>query len=115
MESWGEVIVGNVSEGRYRIGEVSRMLNLPSYVLRFWEGEFSELRPVKSPSGQRLYTDQDISIIRKIAQLRYQEQMTLPGVKRKMNNHEAVGLSSEVIQSIMKIKNSLLDILAELR
>jgi hypothetical protein len=44
----------------FRIGEVSRLCNLPAYVLRFWETEFPQLKPVKSSTGQRMYRRKDV-------------------------------------------------------
>lgn len=53
----------------YRIGEAARLLKLESYVLRFWETEFAQLRPVRTPKGQRLYSDADLVLLRRIRTL----------------------------------------------
>ncbi len=47
----------------FRIGEVSRLCNLPAYVLRFWETEFPQLKPVKSSTGQRMYRRKDVESV----------------------------------------------------
>jgi len=44
----------------FRIGEVARLCRLPAYVLRFWETEFPQLKPVKSSTGQRMYRRRDV-------------------------------------------------------
>ncbi|MBN1355523.1 MerR family transcriptional regulator [bacterium] len=98
-----------------RIGEVSRILDIPAYVLRYWETEFPELQPTKSASGQRLYSDRDIDMIRQIAQLRYDEKLTLSGTKRKLKNSELPAPSQDLIKSLRNVKNSLQEILADLR
>ena len=47
----------------YRIGEAARELDLQTSVLRFWEGEFPGLQPVRTPKGQRLYTERDMELL----------------------------------------------------
>jgi len=66
----------------YKIGEVSRLTKLPSYVLRFWESEFSFLNPKKSKGNQRLYVQKDIETVLEIKRMLYDEGHTLEGVKR---------------------------------
>ena len=53
----------------YRIGEAARLLKLEGYVLRFWETEFEQLRPLRTPKGQRLYSDADLVVLRRIRTL----------------------------------------------
>jgi DNA-binding transcriptional MerR regulator len=66
----------------YKIGEVSNITKLPAYVLRFWESEFSFLRPKKSRGNQRLYVQRDIETVLEIKRMLYDEGHTLAGVKR---------------------------------
>ncbi len=54
----------------YRIGEVSRLTELKPFVLRYWETEFPMLEPVKSPSGHRVYRQEDVDMVFKIKRLR---------------------------------------------
>lgn len=63
----------------FRIGEVSRLCNLPAYVLRFWETEFPQLKPIKSSTGQRMYRRKDVESVLRIKQLLYEEGFTIPG------------------------------------
>lgn len=67
-----------------KIGEVSRLTSLNSSVLRFWETEFSQLRPLKSRSGQRLYTRENLELILCIRQLLYQEKLTIAGARNRI-------------------------------
>ena len=67
----------------YSIGEVCAMTGLESHVLRYWETEFSLLRPKKNRAGNRAYRDKDIEIIRIIKHLLYEEQYTILGAKKK--------------------------------
>jgi len=66
----------------YRIGEVSRLTALKPFVLRYWESEFPMLQPVKSPSGHRLYRQQDVDLVLKIKRLLYDEGFTIAGARR---------------------------------
>lgn len=66
----------------YRIGEAARALNLQTSVLRFWEGEFPGLQPVRTPKGQRLYTESDMALLRKIRSLLHEQGMTIEGARR---------------------------------
>lgn len=66
----------------FRIGEVSRLCRLPSYVLRFWETEFPQLKPSKSNSGQRMYRKPDVENVLRIKQLLYEEGFTIAGARQ---------------------------------
>ena len=66
----------------YKIGEVSQLAKLPAYVLRFWESEFSFLKPRKSRGNQRLYVRRDIEQVLEIKRMLYDEGFTIAGVKR---------------------------------
>lgn len=70
----------------YKIGEVSKIVGVEPYVLRYWETEFPFLKPKKSKSGQRIYTKDDIEIAFQIKHLLYQEKYTIDGVRRKLGN-----------------------------
>jgi DNA-binding transcriptional MerR regulator len=66
----------------YKIGEVSKVADLPAYVLRFWESEFGFLKPKKSRGKQRLYVRRDIETVLEIKRMLYEEGYTIAGVKR---------------------------------
>src|SRR5213595_3322982 len=66
----------------FRIGEVSSLCRLPAYVLRFWETEFPQLKPVKSSTGQRMYRRKDVETLIRIKQLLYEEGFTIPGARQ---------------------------------
>lgn len=81
------------SENFYRIGEVSRLANIKPFVLRYWESEFPMLDPVKSPSGHRMYRQQDLDMVFKIKRLLYDEGFTTEGARRHLR--EQAGLDLE--------------------
>lgn len=64
------------------ISEVADDLDVPKHVLRFWEGKFSQLRPLKRGGGRRYYRPEDVQLLRGIRQLLYQERYTIKGVQR---------------------------------
>jgi DNA-binding transcriptional MerR regulator len=70
----------------YKIGEVSKIVGVEPYVLRYWETEFPFLKPKKSKSGQRIYTKDDIDIIMQIKHLLYEEKYTIDGVRKRLCN-----------------------------
>lgn len=69
----------------YKIGEVSEITGLESYVLRFWETEFSSLHPQKNRGNQRLYTKKEIELILQIKKLLYEEGLTIAGAKKRLS------------------------------
>ncbi|MDI6802092.1 MAG: MerR family transcriptional regulator [Thermodesulfovibrionales bacterium] len=71
----------------YKIGEVSKLIGVESYVLRYWETEFPFLVPRKSKSGQRVYTKKDIDLILQIKRLLYEEKYTIDGVRRRLGSN----------------------------
>jgi DNA-binding transcriptional MerR regulator len=66
----------------FRIGEVARLCGVAPYVLRFWESEFSQLRPNKSGTGQRLYRKRDVEMALRIKRLLYDEGYTIAGARQ---------------------------------
>lgn len=98
----------------YKIGEVSNIAQLESYVLRYWESEFPFLNPRKNTAGQRVYTKKDVELILQIKKLLYQEKYTIAGVKKKFS--EAPLRKSPVsIETVERIKKRLREILKTLR
>jgi DNA-binding transcriptional MerR regulator len=79
----------------YRIGEVSRIAELKPFVLRYWETEFPMLQPVKSPSGHRLYRQEDVDLVLKIKRLLYDEGFTIAGARRHLRELAGNGAHGE--------------------
>jgi DNA-binding transcriptional MerR regulator len=72
----------------YRIGEVAEILQLKSYVLRFWESEFPQLVPLRTEKGQRLYTAEHVALLRHIQILLHRSGMTIDGARRVLEHEE---------------------------
>ena len=68
----------------FRIGEVARLCQLPAYVLRFWETEFPQLKPIKSSTGQRMYRRKDVEYLLRIKKLLYEEGFTIAGARQHL-------------------------------
>lgn len=75
----------------YKIGEACKELGIQPYVLRYWETEFPALAPSKSRSGQRVYSEKELEIIKRIKQLLYEEGYTIAGAKKKLETELAAG------------------------
>ena len=70
----------------FRIGEVASLCRLPAYVLRFWETEFPQLKPVKSSTGQRMYRKRDVESVLRIKQLLYEQGFTISGARQQLRS-----------------------------
>jgi len=70
----------------FRIGEVATLCQLPAYVLRFWESEFPQLKPVKSSTGQRMYRRRDVESVVRIKQLLYEQGFTIAGARQQLRS-----------------------------
>lgn len=68
----------------FRIGEVSDLVGVRPYVLRYWESEFPDIKPSKSKSGQRLYKRRDVEQLMRIRQLLYEERFTIDGARKRL-------------------------------
>ena len=68
----------------FKIGDVARICGLETYVLRFWESQFPQLKPNKSGTGQRLYRRRDVEMVLEIKRLVHEEGYTLPGARQAL-------------------------------
>ena len=110
----------------YKIGEVSKIVGVEPYVLRYWETEFSFLKPRKNKSGQRVYIKKDVELLITIKRLLYQERYTIEGVRKRLGlvsvqseQRPELELQKKEIQqparAIEHIKQRLREILSQLR
>ena len=81
------------------ISEVSKQIDVPSHVLRFWETKFGQVKPIKRSGGRRYYRSEDIDVLIQIRTLLYKEGYTIKGAKKALKSY----LKTELNQS--KIKN----------
>jgi DNA-binding transcriptional MerR regulator len=87
----------------FRIAEVSRIVGVPAHVLRYWEREFSVVRPHRTPTNQRLYRRSDILALLHIKTLLYQEHYTIAGARRKLaasRRGAGVGTDAQILDHV---------------
>jgi len=102
----------------FRIGEVAELASLKPSILRFWETEFDQLNPVKSSSGQRLYSRKNVELILQIKSLLYSERLTIEGARKKISERKSnkseildfdlkTRVLREVKEDLIRIRDSL--------
>jgi DNA-binding transcriptional MerR regulator len=95
----------------FRIGEVSKIVNVEPYVIRYWETEFKTLSPVRTKTAQRLYRKRDVQELLTIKNLLYSQRFTIDGAKKQLykmrgNNDPEIKKTSEK-QTLILIKQEL--------
>lgn len=98
----------------FRIGEVSRIIGVEPYVLRYWESEFSQIRPVRADSKQRTYQRKDLEMIMEIKSLLYDEKLTIEGAKKRLKRKYSKSASPDPEKLIKDIEAELQEILKQL-
>jgi len=105
----------------FRIGEVSHLCRLPAYVLRFWETEFPQLKPVKSSTGQRMYRRKDVEAVLRIKKLLYEEGFTIAGARQQLRSEvkaerdqAPLPFPSHSVSDLKRIRHGLQEILGML-
>jgi DNA-binding transcriptional MerR regulator len=94
----------------FRIGEVSRIIGVEPFVLRYWESEFPQIRPQRADSNQRTYQKKDLEIIFEIKRLLYEEKLTIEGARRRLKQKLARE-STPDRKAIHELKTELQEIL----
>jgi len=94
----------------FRIGEVSRIIGVEPYVLRYWESEFPQIKPSRADSNQRTYQKKDLEIILQIKKLLYQERLTIEGARHRLKQKivKDIALDQAFVEGL---KTELQDIL----
>jgi DNA-binding transcriptional MerR regulator len=91
----------------FTIGEVSELCAVKAHVLRYWEQEFTQLRPVKRRGNRRYYQHHEVLLIRRIRELLYEEGFTISGARQRLE-HEAEAAP----ESVPVAASSTLDVAA---
>ena len=101
----------------FTIGEVSDLCAVKPHVLRYWEQEFTQLKPVKRRGNRRYYQHHEVLLIRRIRELLYEEGFTISGARNRLDNglapeeREANGSGAEGAVDLAAIKRELREIL----
>jgi DNA-binding transcriptional MerR regulator len=97
----------------FRIGEVSRIIGVEPYVLRYWESEFPQIRPVRADTNQRTYQKKDLELIMEIKRLLYEEKLTIEGARQRLKQKKErtavadAGLIEDVKSDLQEILKTL--------
>ncbi len=95
----------------YPIGEVAKMFDVNTSLIRYWENEFDIIKPKKNAKGNRLFTPQDIENLKIIYHLVKERGFTLDGAKKKLkDNKQDVINEQEIIDHLQQIKSFLMDL-----
>jgi DNA-binding transcriptional MerR regulator len=95
----------------FTIGEVSDLCEVKPHVLRYWEQEFPQLKPVKRRGNRRYYQRQDVIMIRQIRSLLYEQGFTIGGARQKLAGNEAKDDSLQSQQIIRQVRAELEELL----
>jgi len=99
----------------FTIGEVSDLCAVKPHVLRYWEQEFPQLKPVKRRGNRRYYQRQDVLMIRQIRSLLYEQGFTIGGARQRLSGETAKDDSSQSQQIVRQLRNELEDVLQILK
>ena len=91
----------------FKIGEVSAIAGLPTYVLRFWETQFTKISPKRTSSGQRLYRKKDVEVILRIKSLLHEKKFTIKGAVQHLKTHSAVKKRPSPTDTLKEIRLEL--------
>lgn len=81
----------------FRMGEVSRLVGVEPYVLRYWESEFKVLSPRKSTTGQRMFRRKDVELLLEIKHLLYERKFTIEGARKALQvDKEKIKMASGI-------------------
>ncbi len=101
----------------FKIGEVCELAGVQAHVLRYWESEFPTLKPKKNPSGQRIYSRDDIETIVEIQNLLYNERYTISGARQMLARQPTAAppetaITETVPQVLADLKKRVCELLA---
>ena len=87
----------------FTIGEVSELCGVKPHVLRYWEQEFTQLKPVKRRGNRRYYQHHEVLLIRKIRELLYEQGFTISGARNRLDGAEDMATAADLAQSLPHI------------
>ena len=96
----------------FRIGEVSELIGVEKYVLRYWESEFKALSPRKSDSGQRMFRRKDVELLLRIKDLLYERKFTIEGARKALAEKQAAPAPKTTIVDIRREVADILKLLS---
>jgi DNA-binding transcriptional MerR regulator len=103
-----------IEKTHFTIGEVSKLLNVAPSVIRFWEKEFSQLKPQKSKGGTRNFSQKDLQLLQRIYHLLKVEGFTLQGARERLKAGNAMADIDEIKEKLNKLRGFLVDLKKQL-
>ena len=103
------------SKRYFTIGEVSELCDVKPHVLRYWEQEFPQLKPVKRRGNRRYYQHHDVLMVRRIRGLLYEQGFTIGGARQQLSGEPAKKDSTQTHQIIQQLRVELEEVLHDLR
>ena len=91
----------------YSISEVSEITQLKQYVLRYWETEFTELKPNKNKAGNRIYRSNDLDLILEIKSLLYERKFTIKGAQQFLKSKNKENFNNNLSNKVIKLTNNI--------
>ncbi len=91
----------------FTIGEVSDLCGVKPHVLRYWEQEFTQLKPVKRRGNRRYYQHHEVLLIRRIRELLYEQGFTISGARNKLDSRMADGVEITEAAGAMVLPSTL--------
>ncbi|MDP2229554.1 MerR family transcriptional regulator [Methylotenera sp.] len=91
----------------FTIGEVSELCGVKPHVLRYWEQEFTQLKPVKRRGNRRYYQHHEVLLIRRIRELLYEQGFTISGARNRLDGPDEVEIKADVVQLAKQLNTGL--------
>lgn len=85
----------------FTIGEVSELCGVKPHVLRYWEQEFAQLKPVKRRGNRRYYQHHEVLLIRRIRELLYEQGFTISGARNKLDNQPVTDIDADATDPVL--------------
>ena len=100
MQAYSAMVSAIPEKLFFKIGEVADVAGVRTSVLRFWETEFPFLKPMKSSSGQRLYSKYEVELVLQVKHLLYDEKFTIEGVKKRITARGKLIKTEDLVDSV---------------
>ena len=91
----------------FTIGEVSELCGVKPHVLRYWEQEFTQLKPVKRRGNRRYYQHHEVLLIRRIRELLYEQGFTISGARNRLDGPDEAEIKADTVQSDLSLSPAL--------
>lgn len=104
------------AEGAYRtITEVADLLQVQASVLRFWETQFYQIKPIKRMGGRRYYRAEDVVLLAQIRDYLYKEGLTIKGVQKRLRQDTAQGMTPSTLGKDMQSEDAFVQEVVDIK